>query len=354
MNNEIKLHDPSTWLLAEQPPADRHPAALYLAARAPRSRDEARRALDTIAAVLTQGQATADTLAWHLLRDEHVGAIRAALGDRHSPSENARMLAALRGVLKHCRRLGLISEEAYRLGHAAAAQAHHVSRGELRSVFESCTDEETPSAERAGAVRTLLYGNGARQGQLAAQGQAMMRVSDPRVPAPSARGNAMSMVQLHLRRVSPREAIAHALWESGACLRASAFCACLAMLRKALDLWSLDYRAQHGLDGDEGARGGGDLTARLVKIAEENKLYSATIATIVDALSHQEGEDGGDLSSRGVSSRPGLSLRGGIVCRGGYASSHDGYAISRIKETYRVLHEQVTTLITATTPELPL
>jgi hypothetical protein len=350
---DIKLHDPSVWLLAEQPPADRHPAGLYLAARAPRSRDEARRALDAVAALLTRGQATAHTLAWHLLREEHVGAIRAALADRHSPSEITRMLAALRGVLKHCRRLGLISEEAYRRGHAAASQTPHVSRGELRSVFESCPDEGTPSTERAGAVRTLLYGNGAGQGQVTAQGQAMTRGSDPRVPAPSARGNAISMVQLHLRRVSPREAIAHALWEAGACLRSSAFCACLAMLRKALDLWSLDYRAQHRLDGDESACDAGDLTARLTKIAEENRLYSATIATILDALSYEEGA-GGDLSSRGLSSRTGLSPHDGIVCRGGYASSHDGYAISRIKETYRALHEQVITLITATIPELPL
>lgn len=164
----------------------------------------------------------------------------------------------------------------------------------------------------------------------------------------------MSMVQLHLRRVSPREAIAHALWEAGVCLRSSAFCACLAMLRKALDLWSLDYRAQHGLKGDEGAGDPGDLTARLTKIAEENRLYSATIAVILDALSYDEGMAGGDLASRGLSSRSGLSPLDGIVCRGGYASSHDGYAIARIKETYRALHEQVITLITATTPELPL
>jgi hypothetical protein len=35
-------------------------------------------------------------------------------------------------------------------------------------------------------------------------------------------------------------------------------------------------------------------------------------------------------------------------------SGYDGYAITRIKETYRNLHELIVTLITATTPELPL
>jgi hypothetical protein len=259
------------------------------------------------------------------------------------------MLAALRGVLKHCRRLGLISNEAYRRGHAAATGASQVPRGELRSVFESCAEDGALAAERASAVRTLLYGNGARQGQ------AMMKIPDPRVPAQSVRGNAMSMVQLHLRRVAPREAIAHALWEAGVCLRSSAFCACLAMLRKALDLWSLDYGARHGLDGGGGAADPGDLAGRLTKIAEENKLYCDTIVAILETLSHEEGGLGADPSSpRGLTAPAGLSSYQGIVCRGGYATSHDGYALARIKETYRNLHEQVITLITSTTPELPL
>ena len=341
------------WLLAEQPPADRHPASLYLAARAPRSRDEARRALDTMAALLTAGQATADTLAWHRLRDEQVELVRSALAERYPPREAGRMLAALRGVLRHCRRLGLISEEAYRRGHAAATGATQAPRGELRSVFESCAEDKAPAAERTGAVRTLLFGNGGRQGQPATHGQTVTRVSD-RVSAASARGSATSMVHLHLRRVLPREAIAHALWEAGVCLRSSAFCACLAMLRKALDLWSLDYRVGQGLDGEESAVYPEDLAGRLTRIAAENKLYAGTIGAILDALSCEEAGPGADPASRGLSSRAELSPPGGMVCRGGYATSHDGYAISRIKETYRTLHDQVLTLITATTPELPL
>ena len=355
MSTEAQLSDLGIWLLPEPPPADRHPAALYLASRAPRSRDGARRALDTIAALLTVGQATADTLAWHQLRDEHVGAIRSALAERHPANEANRMLAALRGVLKQCHKLGLISDDVYRRSHGAATGAYQVPRGQLRSVFESCADDGAPAAQRAGAVRTLLYGNGVRQGQATAQGQAMMKVPDPRLPAPSVRGNAMSMVQLHLRRVTPREAIAHALWEAGVCLRSSAFCACLAMLRKALDLWSLDYGARHRLDGDGGTAAPGGLAERLTKIAEENKVYGDTIVAILETLSNEEGGPGAGLPSpRGVTSQAGRSWPEGIVCRGGYATSHDGYAVARIKETYRNLHEQVITLITSTTPELPL
>jgi hypothetical protein len=147
----------------------------------------------------------------------------------------------------------------------------------------------------------------------------------------------MSMEQLHLRRVAAREAIAHALWEAGVCLRSSAFCATLAMLRKALDLWSADYRERHGLDGDRGADEPGNLAWRLTKIGEENKLYCDTIRVVLQSLNHE-----------------GFGPEAGVVCRGGYVSGYDGYAITRIKETYRNLHELIVTLITATTPELPL
>lgn len=356
MSTEAQLHDLSIWLLPEEPAADRNPAALYLAGRAPRSRGGARSALETTAAFLTAGQGTADRLAWHLLREDQVAAIRAALTDRHPASEANRMLAALRGVLKQCRRLGLISEDAYRRAQAAATAGHHVSRGELRSVFESCAEDPAYSPGRAGAVRTLLYGNGGRErpGQEAAQGQAMTKVDQPTGLTFSGNRNTMSMVQLHLRRAAPREVIAHALWEAEVCLRSSAFCACLAMLRKALDLWSLEYEARQGGRGDEHAAGR-DLAARLTKIAEENKIYRDTILTILDALSHDERGSGAGIGpSAGTLPPAGPAAYGGIVCRGGYASSHDGYAVSRIKETYRNLHEQVRTLITATTPELPL
>src|SRR5437667_12583248 len=57
--------NPADLLLPERPPAERHPADAYLAHRTPRSRDATRKPLDTIASVLTSGQASAPTRAWH-------------------------------------------------------------------------------------------------------------------------------------------------------------------------------------------------------------------------------------------------------------------------------------------------
>jgi hypothetical protein len=323
--------DQSKLLLAEHVSADRNPAERYLAGRAPRSKGGAREALDAMAALLTAGEGSAQTLAWHLLRDGHVEELRALLTARYPARAAGRMLAVLRGVLKQCWQLGLIPAEEYQRAHVAATPGNQASRGGLRSVFESCADDGSPAVERGGAVRTLLYGNGAKQSR------SMTQTPGSQLPAPSARGNAMSMEQLHLRRVAAREAIAHALWEAGVCLRSSAFCASLAMLRKALDLWSGDYRVRHGLDGDRGADEPGDLVSRLTKIAEENKLYCDTILAILASLNHE-----------------GVGPQVGVVCRGGYVSGYDGYAITRIKETYRNLHELVVTLITTTTPDLPL
>ncbi len=324
MTTEARPDDSSGTLLSELPSADPNPAELYLAGCSPRSREGARAALRTMAALLTAGHGTVQTLVWHLLRDGHVEELRAALAARYQAAAAKRMLAALRGVLKQCWELGLLPAEEYQRAHAAAAVGGHpVARGELRSVFESCAEDGPPAMGRGGAVRTLLYGNGAKDSKA--------------LPVPSVRWNVMSMEQLRLRRVAPREAIAHALWEAGACLRSSAFCASLAMLRKALDLWSADYRERHGFDGDRGEGEPGDLGRRLTKIAEENKLYRDAIHTILDCLGHDA-----------------VSPEMGIVCRGGYVNGYDGYAVTRIKETYRNLHDLVVTLITATTPELPL
>ena len=317
-------------LLVERPPTDRHPVEVYLTDRTPRARAAARDSFDKIASFLTLGQGTADTLAWHLLRETHIAQIRGALMTRYSAAEANRMLGALRGVLRECWRLGLIAAEDYRRLREATAvrvgagpSGRALSRGELRSVFESVEDEP-PAPERGSAVRTLLYGNG--------------KVLPPQpTPAAAVRWNAMTMGQWDLRRVTAREAIVHALWEADACLRQWAFCACLAMLRRALDLWTVGYRDKYGLTFEWSGGERDDLAGRLQKIAEENKLYRETIQTIMEGL-RQEADD----------------PHGAVICRGGYGASRDGLAAMRTKEAYRRLHEMVVSLIATTTPDLAI
>jgi hypothetical protein len=334
VNTELITTNLSHFILVERPPADRHPAEVYLARRAPRSRDATRAALDAIAALITAGRGTAQTLGWHLLRHEHLAVIRTALSEHYADTAN-RMLVALRGVLKECRRLGLMAAEDYRraldptaLG-APSVSGRARARGDLRSVFEACGEDGSQAPGRAGAVRTLLYGNGPEPAK------AVKEHAAPQTPG-IPRGYPVAM-DLQPRRAAPREVIAHALWEADVCLRQRAFCACLAMLRKALELWSADYRDRYGLSFDRGVGERDDLYWRLTKIAGENKLCAATIHTILATI-REDTPDG---------------PHGLVICRGGYASIQDDFAATRLKDAYRHLHELVVTLVTAAAPQLP-
>src|SRR5262249_34266206 len=74
-------------------PADRHPAAVYIASLAPGSRRTMRQALDAMAGAVTNGQATAETLDWSGLRYQHTQAVRAGLTARYAPATANKMLA---------------------------------------------------------------------------------------------------------------------------------------------------------------------------------------------------------------------------------------------------------------------
>lgn len=114
------MSDDSTLIPAESQPIpfrrklDQHPAAVYLASlTSPNSRRTMRAALDTIAALLTDGQQDSQTLPWGALRCQHTAAIQAALAERYKPATANKLLAALRGVLKAAYKLGYMTSEEY-------------------------------------------------------------------------------------------------------------------------------------------------------------------------------------------------------------------------------------------------
>src|ERR1700674_1775726 len=91
---------------------DRHPVAVYLARLASSSRRTMRAALDAIAGLLSDDRCDAWSLDWPQLRYRHTTAVRALLADgRYAPSTANRHLAALRGALKECWRLGYVTAE---------------------------------------------------------------------------------------------------------------------------------------------------------------------------------------------------------------------------------------------------
>jgi integrase len=163
-------------LVAARPtPADRHPAAVYLARLAPGSRRTMAASLDHIAGLLTGNQATMQSLDWSALRYQHTAALRALLAQLFAPATANKMLAALRGVLKEAWRLGQVSAEDY---HRAAdlpsvrgttlPRGRALSQGELAQLFEACAADQSPAGKRDAALLAVLYNCGLRRSELVA------------------------------------------------------------------------------------------------------------------------------------------------------------------------------------------
>lgn len=156
-------------------PRDRHPAAVYVGRLAVGSRRTMRGALDLIASILSSGKADAITLPWAKVRYQHAAAVRAALAERFAPATCNKALAALRGVLRECWRLGLMSaEDRERASDLPAVRGSRLPRGralsagEIRALFTACAEDPNRSAVRDAALIAVLYGAGLRRSEAAA------------------------------------------------------------------------------------------------------------------------------------------------------------------------------------------
>jgi hypothetical protein len=95
--------------------ASQNPAAVYVASlTSQNSRRTMTTALNAISGAFGAGL-TSDTFPWENLRHVHTAAIRAKLAETCSTSTANVRIAALKGVLKACWRLELMSSDDYRL-----------------------------------------------------------------------------------------------------------------------------------------------------------------------------------------------------------------------------------------------
>jgi hypothetical protein len=86
MTTELTTTEAGVLVLAEPRPIDQRPAAVCSAGLAPSSRRTMRESLDTIAGLVSNGQADALTLDWPALRFQHMAAIRAKLAEIYAPA----------------------------------------------------------------------------------------------------------------------------------------------------------------------------------------------------------------------------------------------------------------------------
>ena len=162
---------PALWA-APALPADRNPAAVYLASltEGP-GRASMRSTLAKVAAALGFGL---DDCPWHQLRYQHLQALRTNRQAAFAPATANKYLSAVRSVLRQAWLLGLIDGDDYQ--RAAAVPNVKGSRlpagrsldgGELRALFDACGDG-TPSGARDAAAFALMFGCGLRRAEAVA------------------------------------------------------------------------------------------------------------------------------------------------------------------------------------------
>ena len=167
-------------MVVQELPLDQNPAAVYLAHLTPGGQRTMGEALNKIAALLTEGRATALTCRWSALRFQHTAAVRAKLAATYKPATANRMIRALRGTLKMAWRLGQMSAEEY---HRAAdipavrgetvPAGRELGHGEIAALIAACQRDDKPAGARDAAIISLMYSGGLRREEVVA-----LRVED--------------------------------------------------------------------------------------------------------------------------------------------------------------------------------
>jgi site-specific recombinase XerD len=164
---------PSTAVALPADPAS--PVDVYLYSMAEGSRRTMREALATLARLISGDKdMSAYAVLWHTLRYQQATALRAALAERYAHTTANKVLSALRGVLKACWQMGLMSAEDYHLARSVKPvvgsrlpAGREIGQGELVALLRDCIDDTTVLGRRDAAILALLYGCGVRREELA-------------------------------------------------------------------------------------------------------------------------------------------------------------------------------------------
>ena len=150
-----------------------NPVDVYLVRLGPGSRRGQRQALNAIAWFLSGGVLDAEETYWASLRYQDTSTVRSWLVKRYAPNTAKRLLAALRGVLKECWRMGVMQYDdlakATDLGSVlgeSEPSGRALSNEELQKLFDACQRDTSPAGIRDGAIIALLYGLGLRRSEV--------------------------------------------------------------------------------------------------------------------------------------------------------------------------------------------
>jgi len=139
-----------------------NPAAVYLASLSVGSRPTMEQSLKSIAQMIDP-QFDAFTFPWHELRYQHTTAIRTALAEKFAPATANKMLHALKGALKECKRLDLMTPVEYDkavdfkgVPGSTALKGRVLSTEEIKKTFEFLAKNRTIKSCRDAAILHVL------------------------------------------------------------------------------------------------------------------------------------------------------------------------------------------------------
>ncbi len=150
----------------------RDPTLAYLASLSPKGR---RTMVERLRAVAALVDIPHEAIAWHRLTFAHVEFIKGRLRERGAaPATINLTLAALRGVARYARNLGLTTaEEERQIRAARPARGRRLpagraaTPGELAALVRACVADRSPAGIRDAAILAVLYIGGVRRAELA-------------------------------------------------------------------------------------------------------------------------------------------------------------------------------------------
>ncbi len=161
-----------TLYTAHHLPADQNPALILIASKpSQHSQRTLAKALDRIAKLI-HPQLDHANFPWFLLRYQHTATIRARLMESYKPASTNLHLSALRGVLKECWRLGLMTADDYHRAIDINNVQNHtlpigreLTKGEINALFNVCNQDDSPAGLRDASILACLR-FGLRRGEI--------------------------------------------------------------------------------------------------------------------------------------------------------------------------------------------
>lgn len=141
---------------------DRNPALVYLSSMpSAKSRRSQAQVIRQIAAWLGGDP---ESFPWHALDYQHTSAIRTRAVELFAPATARKYIAALRGVLKHAWRLGLMDSDQYARASdldpvegTTLPAGRDLTQGEINALIRACMADPTAAGVRDAAVLSIMY-----------------------------------------------------------------------------------------------------------------------------------------------------------------------------------------------------